>query len=235
MISIITPTYNEAKNIKELIIEISKAMKNIPYEIIVSDDNSPDGTAKIAFQLSKKYPVRTLIRKRNKGLSPAVCDGFKIAKGDIIAVIDADLSHPPEIIPKMIKAMKEKDSDIVVASRLIKGGNIKNWPFKRKLISFIATSLTKPITKVKDPMSGFFIFRKDVIKGAKLKTKGYKILLEILGKGNYRKVTEYPFTFKDRVAGKSKLNLRTELQYLIQVMDLFIYSLTNKKKIIYVK
>ena len=202
-------------------------MGNTNYEIIVSDDNSPDGTAKIAEELSKEYNVKVLIRKSNKGLSPAVCDGFKIAKGDIIGVIDADLSHPPEIIPNMIRYMQDTTSDIVVASRLIHGGGIEKWPIKRKITSYIATTLARPLTKVKDPMSGFFFLNKKVIDGVKLETKGYKILLEILVKGKYKKAVEYPFIFKDRAVGESKLNIKTNIQYIKQLFDLYIFSIGN--------
>jgi dolichol-phosphate mannosyltransferase len=227
MISIITPTYNEAKNIENLVKKISESLRDIEYEIVVSDDNSPDGTAKLAKELSKKYPVNVLVRTKDKGLSPAVVDGFKIAKGDIFGVIDADLSHPPETIPKMLKAMKETDSDIVVASRLINGGGTEDWPNSRKLTSYIATTLARPLTRIKDPMSGFFILRKEVIKDAKLTTKGYKILLEILVKGNYKKAVEVPFIFRDRTAGQSKLNLKTNIQYLKQLASLYFYKVTR--------
>jgi dolichol-phosphate mannosyltransferase len=232
MISIITPTYNEAKNISNLIKEIDKAMKGREYEIVVADDNSPDGTADIASNLKEKYNVTVLLRTKNKGLSPAVCDGFNIAKGNILGVIDADLSHPPKIIPQLIDAMEKEKADIAVASRLVRGGGTEAWPAKRKITSYIATMLAKPITSIKDPMSGFFFLRREVLDGAELKPKGYKILLEILVKGNYKKAIEYPFIFRDRTAGDSKLSIKTNIQYLQQLSSLYLYSLMHPKRII---
>lgn len=225
MISIITPTYNESKNIERLVSEIHKSMKGLNYELIVADDNSPDGTAEKVRSLSKKYPVKVIVRHANKGLAPAVVDGFKVARGNIIAVIDADLSHPPETLPKLIKAMEKSNADIVVASRLVSGGGTEDWPRSRKITSYLATGLAKPVTKIKDPMSGFFLLKKEVIHKAPLKARGYKILLEILVKGKYKKAIEVPFIFKDRSAGQSKLTMKTNLEYLMQLLDLYIYKL----------
>lgn len=225
MISIITPTYNEANNITRLVQEIAKAMKSLEYEIIVSDDDSPDKTADIAKRLCNEYPVRVLVRKTNKGLSPAVWDAFKIARGEIFGVIDADLSHPPHIIPEMLSFMTNNNADLVVASRLIQGGGTEGWPAKRKVTSYVATLLCKPLTRVKDPLSGFFFLKKEVVSDMRLKTKGYKILLEILVKGNCNNFIEYPFIFRDRTAGKSKLNIKTQLQYLSQLKDLYVFRL----------
>lgn len=230
MISIITPTYNEANNITRLVREIGKAMKSLEYEIIVSDDDSPDKTADIAKRLSNEYPVRVLVRKTNKGLSPAVWNAFKIAKGEVLGVIDADLSHPPHIIPEMLSCMTNNAADLVVASRLIQGGGTEGWPAKRKLTSHVATLLCKPLTKVKDPLSGFFFLKKEVVSDMKLQTKGYKILLEILVKQNYNKLVEYPFVFRDRTAGKSKLNIKTQLQYVLQLIDLYKFSVLSSNK-----
>lgn len=225
MISIITPTYNESKNIERLVSEIHKSMKGLNYELIVADDNSPDGTAEKVRSLSKKYPVKVIVRHANKGLAPAVVDGFKVARGNIIAVIDADLSHPPETLPKLIKAMEKSNADIVVASRLVSGGGTEDWPKSRKITSYLAIGLAKPVTKIKDPMSGFFLLKKEVIHKAPLKARGYKILLEILVKGKYKKAIEVPFIFKDRSAGQSKLTMKTNLEYLMQLLDLYIYKL----------
>ena len=221
-ISIITPTYDEAKNIKKLASRINKSLSNKNYELIIIDDNSPDGTGEIAEELSKKYPVRVIHRKRRLGLSSAVIEGFKAAEGYLICVIDADLSHPPEIIPKLTERLKTQTADIVIASRLIEGGGTENWPKKRKITSFIATALARPLTNVNDLMSGFFLIKKEVIKNVKLIPRGYKILLEILVKGRYKKIVEYPFIFKDRTAGSSKLNFKTNLEYLRQLVHLYL-------------
>lgn len=222
-LSIITPTYNESKNINQLVVRIDKAMKGYPYELIVVDDNSPDRTWEIAKKLSEQYPVKVLRRAGKLGLASAVTDGYNIARGNLLCVIDSDLSHPPELIPKMLSAQKKMDADIVVGSRMVPGGGVEGWPNTRKLTSYIATVLAKPVTKVKDPMAGFYMIRRKVIEEVKLKPRGYKILLEILVKGKYTTVVEVPFIFRDRTAGTSKLNMRTNLQYIIQLVGLYRY------------
>ncbi len=228
MISIIIPTYNEAENIRELVKRIYKAMKNYNYEIIVADDDSPDKTTKIASNLPKKYNIRILLRKKDKGLSKSVVAGFKIAKGSIIGVMDADLAHPPEKIPKMLDLIKKENADIVIGCRLIK--KIKNWSTHRRIISKLATLLAKPLTKIKDPMSGFFFIKRKVIKNISLKPKGYKILLEILVKGNYKKAIESPIIFKGRIIGESKLTAKIYFEYLRQLFELYLYRTKKCKK-----
>ncbi|MBD3310351.1 glycosyltransferase [Candidatus Woesearchaeota archaeon] len=228
MISIIVPTFNEAKNIEKLVDRINKVMENERFEIIVVDDNSPDNTWKIAKELPKDKHVRVLRRIGKSGLSSAVVDGFKIAKGDLIGVIDADLSHPPEVIPDIVRRIREGEADMIIGSRLVKGGGTEGWPAHRKLTSKIATLLARPVTHIKDPMSGFFFFRKEVIEGAELKPKGYKIGLEIIVKGNAKKVLEHPIMFKDRTAGQSKLGMKQNMEYLLQLADLYIHKIKKK-------
>lgn len=228
MLSVVTPTYNEAKNIKDLTSRINKSLTGIKYEFIIVDDASPDGTGKIAEKLLRKYPIKVVYRNGKLGLASAVIDGFKIAQGNLLCVIDSDLSHPPEIIPMLIKLLETQNADIVVASRLAKGGGIENWPKTRRLISYIGTLLAKPLTNVKDPMSGFFLFKKEVIYNVKLVPRGYKALLEILVKGKYKKVVEFPFIFKERTVGSSKLNLGACLEFLIQLFYLYFYKIKEQ-------
>ncbi len=202
MVSIIIPTYNEAENIGRLVPQIFKHC--IRSEVIIVDDSSPDGTAGIAREMGRWFPVRVVERPGKIGLGSAVLEGFRHAKSDILCVMDADLSHPPEKIPEMVRALK--NSDIVVGSRYVKGGGTEGWPLKRRLMSRGATWMARALTSVKDPMSGFFLLRKSVIDNVRLEPDGYKILLEILARGRYKRVTEVPYTFTDRQAGKSKLN-----------------------------
>lgn len=228
MISIIIPTYNEKENIKNLIVEISNIFKKnkIKGEIIIVDDNSPDGTGKIAENMIKKYRVKVLRRKGKLGLSSAVVAGFKAAKGNILGVMDADFSHPPEIIPELIKPILNENIDFVIGSRHVKGGGIENWPLLRKIISKGATLLARIVTDVKDPMSGLFFLKKSVIKSIKFDSKGFKICLEILVKGNYKSIREVPYIFKDRRAGKSKLGAGEYLDYLSTLMKLICRKYT---------
>ncbi len=220
MYSIIIPTYNEADNINLLIPKIDDVLNDkFLHEIIVVDDNSPDGTAKIVQKLSKKHNCKVLVRKKEKGLSSAVIAGFAAAKGEFICVMDADLSHPPDVLPKMFNALKK--AELVVGSRLVKGGGSQSWPFYRKIISWSAQLLARPLTPVKDTMSGFFAFKKSILKNVTLEAYGYKILLEILVLADYNNAVEVPFTFLNRTFGESKISLSVEIEYLKQLLHLY--------------
>ena len=220
-ITLVIPTYNEAKNVALLTDRIFKAYKKT--QIIFVDDNSPDGTSEAVKKLMKKYDVKLIKRAGKLGLSSAVIEGFQKAKTDIIGVIDADLSHPPETIPKLVSAIIN-GADIAVGSRYTKGGGVEVWPWHRRMISLGATSIALPLTRVKDPMSGFFMLRKKVIKKAKLNSKGYKILLEVLVKGKYSKVIEVPFMFRNREFGQSKLGAKQYLAYLSDLRKLYMHK-----------
>jgi len=227
-ISIIIPTYNERDNIPILLKRIDDALRTakIKYEVIIVDDNSPDGTAEVAEKLSLKYPVKVIRRPGKLGLSSAVLEGMGRAKSNVIVVMDADLQHPPEVIPRMYEEIL-KGYDIVVASRYIRGGSIKGWSFIRKLISRVAIMVAHILIPksrcVKDIMSGFFMFRKDIVNEADLNPKGFKILLEIIAKANYNKVTEIPYTFDTRKYGESKLDSKEIFNYIIHVLNLSPY------------
>ncbi len=227
-ISLITPTYNESKNIERLILGVFKDCYNFDVELIIVDDNSPDGTAKIAENLSKEYPVKVIKRESKLGLSSAVLAGFNSADGDIFGVIDSDLSHPTAKISELLQPILDNEADLVIGSRLIKDGSVEEWPFYRKLISMIATSLARPLTKIKDPMSGFFFFKKEIIDNVKLNPLGYKILLEILVKGNYKTVKEIPYVFLNRSVGESKLNSREYFNYILHLKRLYAYKLIKR-------
>jgi len=226
-LSLIVPTYNESENIKTLVERVHKSLSDYNYELIVVDDNSPDGTAELAKSLSSKYPVRVIVRTNERGLASAVVAGFKQAKGDILGVIDADLQHPPEFVPNLIKGVKE-GADVAIASRYIKGGAIEGWTLKRKIISLgaklPANVLLTAARKIKDPLSGFFLFRKQVIEGTELSPTGYKILLEVLVKGKPARVVEIPYTFRERERGKSNLTAKEQINYLKHLYRLAWYD-----------
>ncbi len=226
MISIIIPTYNEAKNITDLVVRV-KACLFADYELIIVDDASPDGTGGIARKLSQEHPVKVIHRDKKLGLASAVLDGFKIASGELLCVMDSDLSHPPEIIPALLKNMELQNADMVIASRFISGGGIENWPKIRLWGTHLAMLAVRPLTPVKDPMSGFFILKTSVLYNTHLIPRGFKILLELLVKGKYKKAVEFPFVFKDRVYGSSKLNSKTYLDFTAQLFDLYLYKLKS--------
>jgi dolichol-phosphate mannosyltransferase len=226
-LSIVIPTYNEGGNIAPLVERIHSALSGYDYEILFVDDNSQDGTAATIEKLSATYPVRVVVRQNERGLASAVVHGIHNTTGQKVLVMDADLQHPPEVIPSLIKAA-EGGADIVVASRYVEGGGCQEWGFFRKLVSRVSTIIAHvflpPTRPVKDPMSGFFLFDRSVVAKARLQPRGYKILLEILMEGEFKKAVEVPFTFVTRDEGESKLNARQQIEYLRH-----IYSLMYRK------
>jgi dolichol-phosphate mannosyltransferase len=231
MLSIIVPTYNESKNIEELLTRIFTVLKPnyTQYEVVVVDDNSPDGTAAIAEALKSKFDLKVVKRPRKISLSSAVLNGFKVATGDVICVMDADLSHPPEAIPNMFKEI-QSGADIVIGSRTVPEGGATNWPWYRRYISKFAQSLALPLTHVTDNTAGFFMMKKSVLDGADINPIGFKILLEILVKGNYKTAKEIPIVFNDRSGGVSKMGSRQVLEYLKQLWILYVGVWTGKIK-----
>lgn len=215
-ISIIVPTYREAENLPELIERIDqlRAGAGLDVELLIMDDDSRDGTVEAVAQAERDWVFLT-VRNQDRGLSAAVMDGFRLARHEIIVVMDADLSHPPERIPAMLEAL-EQGADFVVGSRYAPGGSTaQDWGFLRWVNSRVATLLALPFTTIKDPMSGFFAFRRAALETcAPLNPIGYKIGLELIVKGRFKQVREIPIHFSDRFRGESKLNLREQLRYL---------------------
>jgi dolichol-phosphate mannosyltransferase len=221
MLSIIIPTYNEAQNLPELIKQI-KALDLPEYEILIVDDNSPDGTAAVARQLG----AETIVRTTDRGLSQSVIAGFQKARGDYLLVMDADLSHPVEAIPALVTAI-QAGAQVAIGSRYVDQGELQNWQLIRKFYSWLATLVVRPLTPVKDPMAGFFCLDKNVWQRAPLKPRGYKILLEILVRCRVKNFTEIPITFTDRTQGQSKLNLKVKWDYFVQLLSLYWWRLTH--------
>ncbi len=227
-LTVIIPTYNEAENIPILVERVFRVFSEHSFEaeVIIVDDNSPDGTWEVARQLKSTYHNLEVLRRFNKrGLSSAVLDGIQLAKGKIIGVMDGDLSHPPEKIPDLIKPILSGESDLVIGSRYVKGGNIENWPFRRKVSSKLATLAARGLTPINDPMSGFFFFRKNIIEGVELSPKGFKIGLEILVKGKHKNVTEVPILFRNRGYGESKLSGGVIIEYFSHLLKLYLHKL----------
>lgn len=238
-VSIIIPTYNESQNILQMLRTIGDHIpKNLLTEAIVVDDNSPDGTGKIVeeylkdFKKVAHYTINVIHRKAKNGLGSAILNGIQQARGDTIIVMDSDFSHPPQIIPKLIESIKKYQYDIVVASRYIKGGKIQGWSFKRKFMSKFATLIAKKGLGIdtNDPMSGFFAFRRNVIKGLNLDAIGYKFLLEMLVKAKGASIQEVPYTFQDRELGSSKLGIRTIFDYFRSVWKLYKHGKQLEKQ-----
>ena len=225
MFSLVVPTFNERPNIRPLLERIEAVLKQDPidFEIILVDDNSPDESWKLAQEIAKEDShLRVIRREGARGLATAVVAGWKAAKGEILGVIDADLQHPPEILPNLLKPILRGFADISVASRHASGGGVGEWNLLRRFVSRGAAAiaflmLPRTLRLVQDPMSGFFLIKRSVIDSARLKPKGYKILLEVLAKGNYRRIVEVPYVFEERKDGKSKLGPKQYLEFLMHV------------------
>jgi len=237
-ISIIIPTYNESENIIKILHSIGEILpKNILTQAIVVDDNSPDGTGKLVedYLVNVKkmayYTIEIIHRKAKDGLGSAILKGIQQARGDTIVVMDSDFSHPPQIILKLIESIKKYQYDIAIASRYIQGGKIQGWSLKRKIMSKFATMIAKNSLgiKTRDPMSGFFAFKKNLIKGLSFDAIGYKILLEILVKTKGAKVKEIPYTFQDRQLGSSKISISVICDYIKSVLKLYKKRNVNEK------
>jgi dolichol-phosphate mannosyltransferase len=226
VISLAIPSYNERPNIEELVERCEKALTATgeAFELIIIDDNSPDGTPEAVRKLQEKRPwLRLLVRETERDLSTAVIAGWRIARGEVLGCMDADLQQPPEIIPKLVDRLRTSGAEVVVASRHVGGGGVSDWSLIRRFISWTATLMATfilpgTLNKVRDPMSGFFFLRKEVITYAPLNPIGYKILLEVLAKGDYSHVEEVPFVFEERARGGSKLGSGTVLKYLAHLM-----------------
>jgi len=228
-VSIIVPTYKEAPNLPVLIEGIHSVMGSTgrTYEVVIVDDDSRDGSEKIIADLSAGgYPVRMILRTNERGLSSAVVRGFLEARWDILICMDADLSHPPEALPRMIREIETPGVDFVVGSRYIPGaGTDEQWGFFRWLNSKVATLLARPLTKIKDPMSGFFALTRSTFdRRDALNPIGYKIGLELLVKCRCKNVREIPIHFSNRRFGKSKLNLQEQMNYLKHLKRLADYK-----------
>ncbi len=217
------PTFNEAENVGDLVDQIDSALKGIEHEVIFVDD-SRDNTPEIIKEVMKENPnVRMKHRVGETGLATAVLEGFKMAAGDYIAVMDADLQHPPEILRYMYYCL-ETGVDFCVPSRFIPGGSDGGLKIHRKFVSgvarYIGKILAPSLLRISDPTSGLFMFRREVIENADLQPIGWKILIEVLAMGTYQTVVEIPYKFQNRLAGDSKLSFDVTIDYLKQVIGL---------------
>jgi dolichol-phosphate mannosyltransferase len=223
-VTIISPTYNEAENIPRLVNAISAALSGIDYELLIADDDSPDHTWAIAQELANTNSrIRVLRRTSDRGLSPAVIEGFLSSSSEYVAVMDADLQHDPAILPQMIAAM-DAGAEIAVGSRYVEGGGTGTWNTVRRFESWVTTKLAQSFlgVELRDPMSGYFILRGSDFHRIhqELDASGFKILLEIIARLAPSRLEEVPYTFRTRVAGQSKLSSKVVLQYLGQLWRL---------------
>jgi dolichol-phosphate mannosyltransferase len=226
--SLIVPTYNESKNIQQIVHILTglldRALPN-DYELIVVDDDSPDRTWEMAQHLMPSYPqLRVMRRQTERGLSTAVIRGWQAARGDVLGVIDGDLQHPPEVLLKLLQAIRN-GADLAVASRHIEGGGTSDWGFIRRFLSRGAQLvglmiLPSVVGRVSDPMSGYFMVKREAIANCLLNPLGYKILLEVIGRGTVERITEVGYVFQERQEGESKVTWKQYVEYLAHLVKL---------------
>jgi dolichol-phosphate mannosyltransferase len=223
--SFVVPTYNEAGGIERLLRGVDEVFKkhDLDGEIIVVDDNSPDGTGTIVDRLATELPVRCLHRPGKLGLSSGVIEGWAFARPEsrALGAMDADFSHDISIIPQMVAALESGEYGLAIGSRYVKGGGIANWPKRRIITSKVACALARPLTNVKDITSGYFLVKREALDGVELDPIGFKIGLEVVAKAHYGRAIEIPYVFTDRVVGESKLNQSEIFNYLKQLRKLY--------------
>jgi len=208
LLSVIVPTLNEAENVEPLVRQISEAVPDA-MEILIVDDGSTDGTRERVQALTASHPVR-LIERDNPtlGLSGAVIAGARAARGELLVVMDADLSHPPDQIRNLIAPILDGRAEMVIGSRYVKGGSTPGWPIYRKAMSRVAACIAYPLTRVHDSMCGFFAIKRSLLLDLAPKATGFKIAFETIARGRRRlRVLEIPIAFRDRARGVSKMSL----------------------------
>lgn len=225
-VTVVVPTYKEVENLPHLIDRVAKVRQEhgLDLDMLIMDDDSRDGSAELVAARPEPW-VQIVVRTADRGLSPSVLDGMKRAQGAVFVCMDADLSHPPEAIPAMLHKLQE-GADFVIGSRYVKGGSTSDdWGFVRWLNSRVATLLARPLTSARDPMAGFFAFRRSTfLAGRDFNPVGYKIGLEFIVKCACERVVEVPIHFEDRQLGKSKLTFRQQLLYIKHLRRLYNFK-----------
>jgi dolichol-phosphate mannosyltransferase len=221
-LSIVVPTYNERDRLTDLVEAIfgTYAAARLDGELIIVDDNSPDGTGALADDLARRYRITVLHRAGKLGLGTAVIEGFEAATAPVVGVIDADMSHPPGLLPRMFAVMQATGADLVVASRYIPGGGTRNWEKSRLLMSRIACLMARGLTPIRDATSGFFLIRRELARGVHISAGGFKVCLELLVRSRPSTVVEVPYVFVGRTAGESKMDFKEAMGYLHQLRSL---------------
>ena len=230
LLSVAIPTFRESQNIPILIDRLTGLLDQViprQYELIVIDDDSPDRTWEVATNIATYYPqLRVMRRRGERGLSTAVIRGWQVALGEILAVIDADLQHPLDTILQLWSQI-QSGADLAVASRHVSGGGVSDWSLARRILSRGAQMLGLMILpgvvgRVSDPMSGYFMLRRDTLANIDLNPVGYKILIEVLGRGRIANIQEVGYVFQERQEGYSKVTSRQYFEYLQHLLRLRI-------------
>lgn len=228
-LTMVVPTYNERDRLAELVTAVFAAAEvhGLGLELVIVDDNSPDGTGQLADALATTHRMRVVHRSGKLGLGTAVVAGFQVATADVVGVMDADFSHPPSLVPRLYAAFRASDADVVVGSRYVPGGSTPDWPFTRRLLSRTACLLARGLSPIRDAASGFFLIKRQVAQGTSIKAGGFKICLELIVRSGARRLVELPYRFDDRELGQSKMSMREAAGYLVQLRDLYVERLTG--------
>ena len=227
-LSVIIPTFNELANIEEMVRRLESLLQDIAWEVIFVDDDSPDGTAAEVRRIGRDNPrVRCLQRLGRRGLSSACIEGFLASSAPYLAVMDGDLQHDETLLVPMLGILQSEAVDIVVGSRYVGGGGIGNWDQERARMSEVATKLSRLVLQAElaDPMSGFFMIRREAMEGAlrNLSGIGFKILLDLFASApTPLRFSELPYQFRERQAGETKLDAQVMLEYLMLLADKMI-------------
>ena len=210
VLSVVVPTYNERDSLPQLVSRLAEASQALALELIIIDDASPDGTGTLAEEMAKSAPLMmTVIHRPGKaGLASAVLAGAGAAQSGVVTVMDSDLSHPPELLPALFEAI-QGGADVAIASRYVPRGGVDQWPWARRLVSRVATTAARVGLglRVRDPLSGFFAVRREILTERGYRGLGYKLLVEILARHPQARVAEIPYRFVDRRHGRSKLGI----------------------------
>ncbi len=235
-VSVIIPALNEGENLRKLLPLIGQALAGRRYEIIVVDDNSPDATRTVCEELAETLPVSLIVREMpTDGLSGAVLEGMAVARGEVLAVMDADLQHPPQVLPELVHAVACGEADFAIGSRYVEGASSdERWGLGRRINSWVATMLARPFAgQTRDPMSGFFALRRSSYEKARYLTPlGYKIGLELMCKTGVKRIREIPIHFGLRHAGQSKLTIRQQFKYLEHLSRLYDFCFPRLSPIV---
>lgn len=239
VLSVVTPTYNEADNVPLLVERLHESLADVPHEIIVADDDSPDRTWEVAEKIAEGDPtLRVMRRFHDHGLSAAVLDGMSVARGEHLAVIDADLQHDESILPQMLDEVRRGEADVCVGSRSTEGGGYGEWGLGRRLVSWVATAIARLLLRVpvSDPMSGYFVVTRDAYEDAapRINPRGFKILLEFIGRDRSLRVAEVGYEFRLRQHGETKLNRSVIRSYLLAVAELRLGRQVDPALLLYV-